>query len=141
MALAGNKVAGLVGGYPLVQRTEPISRSLVADLETAYWIAELGVLPGYQNRGIGGCLFDLLISTKIADGFHEFLLCTAQGNISAMRLYESRGFRLITNADGTPVKRPVTQMRTNGVEHTDERVFYYVQASNYVQGRRVIRFS
>jgi ribosomal protein S18 acetylase RimI-like enzyme len=134
VALAGDAVAGFVGGYPLIQDAEPLSRSLVENLETAYWIAELGVLPEYQNRGVGGCLFDLLISTKIADGFEEFLLCTAQGNLSAMCLYESRGFRLIRKADGPPVKRSVTKMRTNGIERTDQRIFYHLWEPKYVPG-------
>lgn len=126
---------GFVGGYPLWQHTGPISRLLVDDITCAYWIAELGVLPQYQGHGIGGVLLDALVSQKAVAGADAFLLCTAAYNNPAALLYERRGFKCVLDADGLPITIPVSQMRIDGVIRTDNRVFFYARAVDYVYGR------
>lgn len=130
-----NQVVGFVGGYPMTLSTDPISLSLTDDVEHTYWIAELGLVPHHQGKGIGGFLLDYLVSQKKNAGMTEFLLCTAAKNNDATRLYEARGFEIILDTDGNLVTIPISQMRTDGVVRTDRRVFFRVKTTDYVYGR------
>jgi GNAT superfamily N-acetyltransferase len=116
-------------------RTDPVSLSLISHAQDAYWIAELGVVPQYQGKGIGSFLLDYLVFQKRNAGITEFLLCTAAKNNDATHLYEARGFKVVLSTDGIPVTIPISQMRTDGVVRTDNRVFFHVKASDYVYGR------
>jgi GNAT superfamily N-acetyltransferase len=62
----------------------------------AGWIDQLYVLPGAQGRGIGTSLL------KIAqDAFDHLELWTFQRNANARQFYESRGFALMRETDGS----------------------------------------
>jgi len=60
------------------------------------WIDQLYVLPSAQGRGIGTALLDIAKST-----FSPLELWTFQRNTQARRFYETRGFVLIMETDGS----------------------------------------
>ena len=60
------------------------------------WIEQLYVLPGAQRRGFGTSLL------KIAqDAFDNLQLWTFQRNATARQFYQSRGFALVRETDGS----------------------------------------
>jgi ribosomal-protein-alanine N-acetyltransferase len=56
------------------------------------WIATIGVLPGYQRQGIASLLLD---ECEGRLDVSRIRLSVRQGNIPAIRLYESFGYQLI----------------------------------------------
>ena len=59
------------------------------------WIDQLAVLPAAQRRGIGTTLLQVAQRT-----YARLDAWTFQCNVPARRLYQARGFRLITETDG-----------------------------------------
>ncbi|MCP3470333.1 GNAT family N-acetyltransferase [Bradyrhizobium sp. CCGUVB1N3] len=60
------------------------------------WIEQLYVLPNAQDRGVGTELLDVA-----KNAFDHLQLWTFQRNVRARRFYESRGFELVEETDGT----------------------------------------
>lgn len=61
------------------------------------WIITLGVLPGFQGRGIGRCL---LRQAEDEMGMRRVKLTVRRSNSRAIRLYEQGGYRLVSTAGG-----------------------------------------
>jgi len=55
-------------------------------------LTKFGVLPGYQNIGIGKSLVNLVDKLNIAEGVKTLTLHTAAKNFGLMRFYYGRGF-------------------------------------------------
>jgi len=68
-------------------------------------VPELGmaVLAPYRGRGIGGELLDACIEQLRAAGHASVSLSVEDGNTTARRLYESRGFRPVGRVGGSDV--------------------------------------
>lgn len=91
-------------GFGYVRRTLPgqwwysaVAPSLRAAgldfwLEDSYQLVELAVHPGYQRRGIGSDLLDMLIAAL--DG-ERLLLSTSAADTPAARLYARRGWQTL----------------------------------------------
>jgi ribosomal protein S18 acetylase RimI-like enzyme len=58
-------------------------------------ITQICVLPGYQHNGLGRRLMQASIQALQEEGYRELTLTVTSSNISAVRLYESLGFRTI----------------------------------------------
>jgi ribosomal protein S18 acetylase RimI-like enzyme len=58
-------------------------------------LAQVAVLPAYQQRGIGRGLVDYGTSRLAAGQFETLSLIVSGGNERALRLYESRGFQAV----------------------------------------------
>ena len=56
-------------------------------------LANLAVLEGYQGRGIGSALLDIVLDRASDEGVMELFLEVRRSNERAMALYRSRGFR------------------------------------------------
>ena len=74
-------------------------------LHQAFELAELAVLPGWQNRGIGRRLHDALLSGL---PHHRAWLLTRAGAEPAERLYTRRGWRVTAELDHPD--RPETRL-------------------------------
>lgn len=57
-------------------------------------ILDLGVEAAHRKMGIGGALLDALIGAACRGGYGEIVLAVTAQNHDAIRLYESRGFRV-----------------------------------------------
>ncbi len=55
-------------------------------------LANLAVLEGYQGRGIGSALLDIVLDRASEEGVMELFLEVRRSNQRAMGLYRSRGF-------------------------------------------------
>lgn len=60
------------------------------------WIDQLYVLPSMQGRGLGGALVEIAQAT-----FPTLQLWTFEKNRPARQFYESRGFSIVRQTDGT----------------------------------------
>ena len=75
-------VIGFGYGYSLVR----------PDGKTMFYLHSIGVLPEFQNQGIGGGIMNFVIDFAKSKGFSEVFVITDKGNIPACRLYEKTGF-------------------------------------------------
>ena len=72
--------------------------SIAGSIETRkdeYHIANLAVLPDYQNRGIGSALLGFAEEKARSTGIHKCSLIVNLGNPAAQRLYERIGYRIV----------------------------------------------
>jgi len=129
-----DEAIGFVGGMPLSEfykmhpEEELNLKAGVKNAVDAYYIAELGISREKQRRGLGKELFGKFISMAESKGYKAFVLCTADKNNKAQRLYENFGFQRCRDEKENVIYRKVTQLRTNGKEESDNRP-YYVRSS------------
>ncbi len=70
-------------------------------------LAAMGVAPAARGRGLGAALLDAALKTAAAMGARRMFLEVAEGNLAAIALYESRGFRRVGRRAGYyPGARP-----------------------------------
>ena len=85
------------GGVTVAVEEEVIVAVLaVSEDESASWIDQLYVLPGFNNRGIGS----RLLSVVHESARKPIRLFTFQPNSGARRFYERNGYKVIAMSDG-----------------------------------------
>lgn len=130
------EVVGFVGGMPLSEFYDRLpdeasklkSKAGIEDTPDSYYIAELAISPTKQRKGLGSELFRKFLSMLESEGYKSFVLCTADKNNKAQRLYENLNFQKCRDEKENIIYRKVTQLRTSGREETDERP-YYIRSS------------
>lgn len=65
-------------------------------------LQQLAVDPSLQGRGVGSALMDLLEARAREIGAEEIAIDTAEGAERLIRMYESRGYRLVGHVDWRP---------------------------------------
>lgn len=88
----------LVGVFGLratwrLARKQRLYGDLVEARPDEYYVSNLGVLPEFQGRGIGGALLDFADEQARAAGLGKCSLLVAQDN-PALRLYRRRGYEI-----------------------------------------------
>jgi uncharacterized protein (DUF952 family)/ribosomal protein S18 acetylase RimI-like enzyme len=81
-----------------VLRLSPRALSIAGGIETRrdeYYLANLGVLPDYQNRGIGSRLLNHAEGRARLAGLGKCSLIVDLENPAALRLYERHGYRIV----------------------------------------------
>jgi ribosomal-protein-alanine N-acetyltransferase len=58
-------------------------------------VLTFGVVPNHRNRGLGGRLLDRILTGWEKDGVEAVYLEVRESNMSARRLYDARGFRVV----------------------------------------------
>jgi ribosomal protein S18 acetylase RimI-like enzyme len=64
-----------------------------------YYLRALAVDPAHQGHGFGRQLLDQVIAAGAQKGFRAYRLDVSEDNAAALRLYKSRGFQVIHEAD------------------------------------------
>jgi len=78
-AVIGNQMVGFIAGDPRPS-------------EKLAWIATVGVLPEYQNQGIGKALLEYCENQLLLP---RIRLCVRPSNLSALSLYSNSGYQTI----------------------------------------------
>jgi ribosomal protein S18 acetylase RimI-like enzyme len=79
----------------------PIGRLYVSRRDTAWHLIEIGLLPGWQRRGIGAALVIALQTAAAGAGARVLDLEVAQDNLRAAALYARLGFIDVETASPT----------------------------------------
>lgn len=128
-----NRVIGFVGGKSWENYNEMYPeeykklKDVVGNGIKAYYIAELGIAPLKQNKGIGAILFENFLYFQTKNGYKQFFLDTADKNNKAQSLYKKNGFQKLKDIHGNTICRQVTQLRIGGKIESDDRPFYLMQ--------------
>jgi diamine N-acetyltransferase len=69
------------------------------DDETLFWIDRLMIAEGHRGKGYARAAMRLILDEARARGFSRVGLSTSPGNVKAIRLYESLGFRATGEVD------------------------------------------
>jgi ribosomal protein S18 acetylase RimI-like enzyme len=85
---------GWAGTLSLLQRSLPLltAREAFAD---EYYLSNLGVLPAFQNRGLGAQLMAFAEEQARLLGLKKCSLAVDEHNHGAIRLYERLGYRIV----------------------------------------------
>lgn len=81
VALLGHQVVGMASAVHHVHPDKP----------PELWVNEVGVAPGYRNRGIGRQLLEALFDRGRALGCRQAWVATEPSNTPARRLYAAAG--------------------------------------------------
>ena len=74
----------------------PVGMASVYTEEGEAWIFGLGILPGYQGKGLGGEMLDQLIERTKGRGIGNIAIEVDSTNVSAFHLYTKHGFETET---------------------------------------------
>lgn len=77
----------------LEYKSEPIGRLYVSCEKEDWLVIDIGLMPAYRNRGLGGALLMQLLSAAERDGVRSVALHVEQRNVRAHKLYQKLGFR------------------------------------------------
>lgn len=135
------QVVALAGGKPLSVLDNPNIIEKVKDASRTYYFAELGRVEEVRNNRIGSFLFELTMINAIKKGYSDFVLITAEngsvveklGQNPAKKMYESHGYQLATQEDGTFIGKQCEQRRCNDQVITDWRPYYYSSSVNFLE--------
>lgn len=75
---------------------QPVGMASVFTEEGEAWIFGLGILPGYQGKGLGGEMLDQLIARTKSRGIENISIEVDSTNESAFHLYTKHGFEMET---------------------------------------------
>ena len=75
---------------------QPVGMASVFTEEGEAWIFGLGILPGYQGKGLGGEMLDLIIVRTKGRGIENISIEVDSTNESAFHLYTKHGFETET---------------------------------------------
>ena len=78
-------------------------------------VANLAVAPGARRQGIGSALLDAAVRESIQRGVSDLYLEVRESNLSARRLYATRGFEEVSRRKGyyrSPVEDALILRRT-----------------------------
>ena len=75
---------------------QPVGMASVFTEEGEAWIFGLGILPGYQGKGLGGEMLDQLIERTKGRGIENIAIEVDSTNESAFHLYTKHGFETET---------------------------------------------
>lgn len=94
-AMTGLHLLGILGLHAVLRlaRRQRHYGDLVEARPDEYYLSNLGVLPEFQGRGIGGALLDFVESQARAAGLSKCSLLVAQNN-PAQRLYRRHGYEV-----------------------------------------------
>ena len=81
VAKLDNKIIGFAYGYDIIHPNG----------KHAFFIYSIGILPEYQNKGYGTCLFKFMKDYIKSHDFFEMFVLTDKGNPRACHLYEKLG--------------------------------------------------
>ena len=76
-----DKIIGFAYGYALLR----------PDGDKMFYLHSIGLLPQYQNQGIGTKLMQFIIEFASGKGYRELFVITDKGNPRACHLYEKVG--------------------------------------------------
>lgn len=82
--------------YIALLENQPVGMASVYTEEGEAWIFGLGILPGYQGKGLGGEMLDQLIERTKSMGIQNIAIEVDSTNESAFRLYTKHGFETET---------------------------------------------
>lgn len=111
-------VAGFGIAYP-VQAKSDVAREIrgLLPIEDTFYFAELGVLDGYRERGLGQELVQLRLELLDTSRFHHVLLRTSALRNASYEMYLRLGFQ------DTGVYMEVKSRKNDGTQRTDRRLF------------------
>jgi len=113
------QVVGFAMGVPLASRQD-VYRDMGGLLPVAhtFYLAELGVLPEFRNRGLGAMLVQKRLEMIDKKVFSHVVLRTSTSQEEGPKLYERAGFEDIG------VYQEVSARRIDGSVRTDRRLFF-----------------
>jgi GNAT superfamily N-acetyltransferase len=119
--LAVRKTGVCVGfgiAYPVAAKAD-VAREIrgLLPVEDTFYFAELGVLDGWRDRGIGRQLVDWRLRLIDRNRFNYALLRTSAVRNASYEMYRRMGF------DDTGVYMEVSSRRNDGSVRTDRRLF------------------
>ena len=82
--------------YIALLENQPVGMASVYTEESEAWIFGLGILPGYQGKGLGGEMLDQLIARTKGRGIENIAIEVDSTNVSAFHLYTKHGFETET---------------------------------------------
>ena len=82
--------------YIALLDNQPVGMASVFTEEGEAWIFGLGILPGYQGKGLGGEMLDQLIARTKGRGIGNIAIEVDSTNESAFHLYTKHGFETET---------------------------------------------
>ena len=82
--------------YIALLENQPVGMASVYTEEGEAWIFGLGILPGYQGKGLGGEMLDQLIERTKGRGIENIAIEVDSTNESAFHLYTKHGFETET---------------------------------------------
>jgi ribosomal protein S18 acetylase RimI-like enzyme len=89
---------GRAGRAPLLQRMQE-SRDLFGSVQDEeFYLSKAGVRSDARGRGHGRAIVERFLSIGVAHGLNRFVLDVSAGNVAALRLYRSMGFRVVGEA-------------------------------------------
>lgn len=124
IALEGDTVVGFSGAVPLI-REEEIVKCVAGHIpvESAYYMAELGVAPAYRGRSLSNKLIDARLSA-IPDGFDTVVVRTSVDNTATQYLYrERRGYHVLEGIRQETMSNKLDPATGKIVEMPDLRLF------------------
>ncbi len=97
-AVTGLHLLGIFGLRATLRllRKQRLYGDLVEARPDEFYVSNVGVLPEFQGRGIGGALLDLAEEQARAAGLGKCSLLVVQDN-PALRLYRRRGYEIVTS--------------------------------------------
>ncbi len=112
------QVVAFAAAIPLAAK-EDVAAHLtgLVPLRHTYYLAELGVLEPYRNRGLGKVLIRQRIQAMDPQRYSHVVLRVSMNNNPSKDLYESLGF------EEMGVHMDVSSMRVDGKVTTDRRMF------------------
>lgn len=77
----------------LEYKEEPIGRLYVSRQKEDWLVIDIGLMPTYRGKGIGGALLMQLLTSAEQSGARSVALHVEQRNVRAHKLYRNLGFR------------------------------------------------
>ncbi|WP_026196302.1 GNAT family N-acetyltransferase [Corynebacterium lubricantis] len=99
-ALAGDSAFCVVAGDPIVSFGFVTLRPSLWTAGQAALLDELYTVPGRRSKGIGGQVFDMILSEARARGVEDLQTPVDEADHDAHRFYERHGFPVIRPATG-----------------------------------------
>jgi ribosomal protein S18 acetylase RimI-like enzyme len=81
IAKSDNKIVGFAYAYSLLR----------SDGKYMFYLHSIGILPNYQDKGIGTQLMEYVVSYAKSNNYSECFVITDKGNPRACHLYEKLG--------------------------------------------------
>jgi ribosomal protein S18 acetylase RimI-like enzyme len=112
------QVVGFAMGVPLVARQD-VFRDMggLLPVNHTFYLAELGVLPGFRNRGLGALLLQKRLDLIDHKVFSHVVLRTSSNKTVSQKIYSDAGFEDIG------LYQEVSARRVDGGVRTDRRLF------------------